>query len=162
MIRLARIQKLLDKSRAARIQAQRFWNRLTSSQQRMALYFLAVIVTTIIAFEYAMYRLPLFIPNTAISPTVTVYILVEVGLLAVIATREHNEFKVVTAGATLFGLLLSLLTFVFANIGTGFKVLSTDVVTLDFQVATGMLLFAIELCAIGILFPKVQSLPSNS
>lgn len=154
-------EKLVNKLRALRVPTQQIRNRLAVLNS-WGLRFLALIALATAAFEVAMSRLPLFIPNTAISPTVTVYILVEIGLLAVIATQGYSRFNVMTAGITFIGLLVSLLTLVFTNIQTGFKVSSTDVMTLDFQIATGVLLLAIEFCAGGILLPKLHSVDSKN
>ncbi len=130
-----------------------WWAKLSPNQRR-GMYFLLMIAAIAVAFEMAMYRLPLYIPDTAISQIVTVYILVNVGLLVAVSHVQQQETRTLTLGLNLLGLVVSLFTFVSATIQTGFKVLSTDYVTWDFQIATGLLLWTIEGYTAGLLLGK--------
>ena len=90
-----------------------------------------------------MMGLPLFIPDTTISQIVTVYLIVNVGLFVAFSHIGLEETRTWALGFNFVGLAISLLTYVSATIQTGFKVLSTDYVTLWFQISTGLLLMTI-------------------
>src|SRR2546427_6273371 len=96
-------------------------------------------------------ELPIFLPDTVISDIsaiLTATILPVIGL----ATRiKLRNLRTKAVGVGFIGLFLSAFSLFQSKMETAYKVLSTDVTTLDFKIAAITFTFAVLITAIGLI-----------
>jgi len=100
-------------------------------------------------FLLLMAELPLFVPDTTISDVTAILLGVQVpmvGLSTRIKLKELRYQALVIGFVSIFLLSNALLL---SKIQTGFKILSTDVATLDFKLAGMTFILAVAITAIG-------------
>jgi hypothetical protein len=133
------------------------WTGL-QSYQKWGVALFAQIAVVIGAIMYAMRALPEFIPNVTISAITPSYLLVGVTLLLLTTQIHLRDIRIWATGLSLLSIVLALFTMISSNLGSGFHILSTNVVTYDFAVSTLLLLLAIDFTAMGLLILRVQDI----
>jgi hypothetical protein len=96
-------------------------------------------------------ELPIFLPDTVISDVsaiLTATILPVIGLATRIKLRNLRTRAV---GVGFIGLFLSAFSLFQSKMETAYKILSTDVTTLDFKLAAITFTFAVTITAIGLI-----------
>ena len=103
-----------------------------------------------------MRNLPEYVPNTTISAITSAYLLVSVTLLLLTTQIRQRTLKIWSTGISLLSTVLTLFALIGSTMGSGFRILSSNVVTYYFAIATLLLLLAIEFSAMGLLLPRLD------
>jgi hypothetical protein len=94
-------------------------------------------------------ELPIFVPDTLITQISTVMLGVQVPLLALARTIKIRSMRAWALGIGFIGIFLSANAYLYATMQTGFKILSTDLATLDFKTSLIVFALAVAFNALG-------------
>ncbi len=109
-----------------------------------------------------MAELPLYVPDITISDVSAVLLGIQVPLVALASRIVPRWLRNWALGVGFIGIFLSANAFVLSKMQTGFRILSTDVATLDFKTAGMIFALAVGLNAIGLILGKPAKEPTET
>jgi hypothetical protein len=98
--------------------------------------------------------LPIYLPDTAISDISAILAGTLVPVIGLATRIKLKDIRSLSLAVGFIGLSLSVFSLVQSKMQTAFKVLSTDVATLDFKLAGMVFATAVTLTAIGLIHDR--------